>query len=150
MTIFRCRAPVALVFALLGAQTLQAQDEYFRTVRAELARNLSAAHMLGLGLSHEPWTGTLHQNRYRDNELTLYGGYRYAITAACDQDCSDIDLVLFDSYGDKIDSDTESDDRPVIVVQPRTTETFQIRAIMVECASEPCAYGLGVFSNQSE
>ena len=67
---------------------------------------------------------------------------------ACDNDCTDLDLKLFDENWNAIDSDTDDDSGPMVGVTPARTAVFHVRTIMVNCVDSPCAIGLGVFSNE--
>ena len=73
------------------------------------------------------------------------GGVNYVILGVCDNDCSDLDLRLFDPNGREVASDLLTDDNPVVNVTPRRTGTYTVRAIMTTCSSQPCRYGIGVY-----
>ena len=75
----------------------------------------------------------------------LYAGTNYLFSAVCDNDCSDIDLVLANERGEEILSDTETDDTPVIMFNPGTSGTYTITIEMYECSVNPCYYGIGLF-----
>jgi hypothetical protein len=144
-----CRISFGIALLVLSSRAVQAQnDEYYQQVGVQLVQNLSAAQVAGMSLSHDPWKGLLKEGWYRDHPIQLDAGVRYAITAACDADCGDIDLTLYNRDGVRIDSDVSSDDRPVIVVQPTESSRFDVRASMINCKVDPCAYGLGVFSDE--
>ncbi|MFQ5551642.1 MAG: hypothetical protein ACE5FJ_10445 [Gemmatimonadales bacterium] len=70
----------------------------------------------------------------------------YAFLAACDEDCQDIDLFVYDEDGDQIDSDVSLDAVPTIRVTPRRTADYRIRVRMYNCTTDPCYYVLGKFS----
>jgi hypothetical protein len=44
----------------------------------------------------------------------LYGGFSYLILGACDGDCGDVDIRLYDENGTEIDSDTSNDAVPFV------------------------------------
>jgi hypothetical protein len=139
--------PLALS-AALALPTAALARNYVGQVQAQLVRNLEAADEVGLSLSHKPWLGTLTDGHYRTNDIVLRARVRYVLTAACDEDCADIDLVLRNRFGQIIAADTDPDYSPVITVTPTETATFSLRAVMVSCSANPCAYGIGVFSNE--
>ena len=89
--------------------------------------------------------GTLYRNTYWDITYRLERGIPYVMTAACDNDCEDIDLNLYDENGRPIDSDTKPDDHPVVGVTPLRDATFTLRVTMVRCAHGPCRYGTQAF-----
>ena len=69
----------------------------------------------------------------------------YIITAACDYDCSDIDITIQDSYGNVIAEDVETDDQPFVEFSPRSSGVYEIVIEMYECSANPCYFGFGVF-----
>ena len=66
--------------------------------------------------------------------------------AVCDQDCGDVDLRLFDPYGNEVDSDVGTDDWPIVSITPQFKGTYQVRVVMARCSDHPCYYGVGVFT----
>lgn len=91
-------------------------------------------------------TGSMDANAGEDFEVTLEAGREYAIIGFCDNDCSDLDLVLTDADGDMVDSDVAGDDYPVVEVEPGRNGTYNLRVVMAACSVEPCFYGVGVFA----
>ena len=79
--------------------------------------------------------------------IRLRTGREYALVGACDNDCSDVDFWLYDDNDNLVDSDTSTDDIPIVRVTPRWSGSFEIRVRMYACSVEPCAYGIGVFSD---
>jgi hypothetical protein len=75
----------------------------------------------------------------------LNAGERYVVAAACDRDCSDVDLQLLSPAGWEIDSDFLSDDEPIVYATPARSGTYRIRVSMASCSVEPCEYFAGVF-----
>lgn len=69
---------------------------------------------------------------------------QYIIVGVCDQDCSDLDLFLYDHDGDAIERDVEPDAGPVVPVTPGAG-AHQVRVDMVACSVEPCVYGLQLY-----
>jgi hypothetical protein len=110
---------VALAGLIYLPMTLQAQTDYDDQVRDFL--DTSASIMLepqGLTATHEVYTGSLDANAETEHWVTLDRGGEYALLAVCDEDCSDIDLYLYDEDGREIDSDASADDVPVFLVTP--------------------------------
>jgi hypothetical protein len=74
----------------------------------------------------------------------LKAGEEYFVMAACDEDCSDVDLyVRID--GDIVASDATADDVPVVRFRAAKSGTHQIEVEMFECSNEPCFWGLSLF-----
>ena len=89
--------------------------------------------------------GNLSEGQSDAWTITLYGGYDYMILAACDGDCQDLDIRLYDANGNVIDSDTTEDSVPTITGTVAETARFTIEVDMYECSSGPCYFGFGVF-----
>lgn len=66
------------------------------------------------------------------------GKYAYQFTALCDEDCSDVDLRIYDDNGNLVDSDIATDDLPVVSISPRWSAKFKVVATMIKCSREPC------------
>jgi len=120
---------------------------YARTPRLprQLASIARDAFGGGWELTHDVATGALPEDGRDTLRLQLRGGAAYAITATCDEDCSDIDLELVDPYGIVISRDSRSDDTPVVTARPSVDGSSVVRVIMVTCDREPCRYAVGVF-----
>jgi hypothetical protein len=72
--------------------------------------------------------------------VPLSGGSQYQIIGICDTDCSNLDTHLLDSNGKEVDSDTESDDFPI--VGAKGSGTYTLRVEMVACDTDPCSYAV--------
>jgi hypothetical protein len=72
-------------------------------------------------------------------------GRSYLIVGVCDNDCTDVDLILQDTDRAEVASDVLADDIPVIRFTPSTAATYWIETTMVVCSVEPCGYGIAVF-----
>lgn len=76
-------------------------------------------------------------------DLTLDTGH-YLGVAACDNDCTDLDMAVEDSSGER-DSDVLADAHPVVEfeVTDRDRYTFEVR--MIDCATASCGYGFRLY-----
>ncbi len=43
--------------------------------------------------------GSLNDDATASHEMTVVGGVQYVLFGACDNDCSDVDLKIFDTAG---------------------------------------------------
>lgn len=59
------------------------------------------------------------------------------IYGTCDSDCTDIDMYLYDGYGNLLEQDIEPDAYPVVIA-PYDGEFF-IQVTMPSCNAEACA-----------
>jgi hypothetical protein len=140
---------VGLVAIGLGLTPVPAgaqYDPWMAQVREQLISSAIAAGYSGMELSHEPYTGALYDGRNTVVDLRLYGSTTYLIVGACDIDCSDLDLELFDENWNAVDVDLRPSDTPMVTVTPARTAVFHVRTTMAECGASPCAMGFGVFS----
>jgi hypothetical protein len=103
--------------------------------------------LAGRGYSlDEEISGSLEEGRSETHDIRIRGGQAYAILGACDNDCRDLDIFLLDDHGDEIDSDTETDDFPIVRYSPRRNGDFRVRIRMYECNDEPCYFAVGIYS----
>jgi len=135
----------ALTLSVVHTAAASTQDEWARQVRRLLGQASATAQSRGLRLTHEPYIGSLPDGDTSLHTLRLEGGHAYALIGVCDNDCSDLDMRLYDRDGDEVAADVENDDTPVVTVTPSRSATYTVRAIMANCTSEPCRYGIGVY-----
>ena len=77
--------------------------------------------------------------------VDMEGGRSYLIVGVCDNDCTDVDLVLENRDRAEVASDVLADDIPVLRFAPNKSDSYWIRTSMVVCRVEPCGYGIAVF-----
>lgn len=94
--------------------------------------------------STQTFSGSLNQGQSRNYPVGLNANTSYVISAACDMDCTDIDMWLYDENGNPIDEDTLDDDYPVLEVTPIRSAQFQVRIQMFACSVEPCGIEITV------
>ena len=132
---------------LLLPATAAAQNSRWHTqVRAQLDRFGTLVTERGYHQTHQIKTGSLRERENEYLSLELDAGREYALLGVCDEDCSDIDLRLFDQDGDEVDADVETDDYPVVSVRPDRTARYRVKVIMATCSTSPCFYGVGVYA----
>jgi hypothetical protein len=95
-------------------------------------------------------TGALPNGGSASLTISLRAGTSYAVVGVCDQDCTDMDLALFDASGNLIGADYEVDDVPLVAVVPTQTGTFRLDVTMPACSIAPCAWGVIVFRSGGE
>jgi hypothetical protein len=136
-------ALAAVGAALLFAEPAQAQPAIIRT-------QLDSASVLmrnqGFSLQDDIVTGDLRAGEDEEFELDLEGGKTYIIVGVCDGDCTDLDMALTTSGGEDVDSDFETDDVPMVMVEVARGATYNLKVQMAACSVEPCAFGVGVFA----
>lgn len=90
-------------------------------------------------------TGSLREGESQVVTLTLQAGRTYVLLGVCDNDCTDLDLHLYDPSDNEISSDTQTHDAPLVRVTPRETGEYRLRVGMDACKTSPCYYGVGVY-----
>ncbi len=133
---------VALI--VCTAATTQAQWEEQVTAQLEGADNLMRDR--GFTLVQAYHISTLEQSSSEKVTVTLTAGLEYQFLGVCDNDCSDLDLTLYDPSGDAVATDVELDDTPILLYTPIRSGNFQIEISMVSCEISPCFYGFGVWA----
>lgn len=131
---FLCAAPAraqqgaALVQTLLDSATvLMANEDYEE--------------------SDDAVTGTLEAGQDEEFEMELEAGQNYIFVGVCDENCSDLDITIYDEDGDEIDSDVEMDDTPMVMIEAEEDMKVTIKVTMATCDDE-CHFGLGVYQGQ--
>jgi hypothetical protein len=135
-------ASVSVVTSAASAQ----QNEWVAQVRRQLTSAGSSFSERGYTLSHDVHTGSLRDDASEDLTLTLDAGTEYQIVGVCDNDCSDVDLTLYNAAGAVVDSDMLDDDVPIVSVTPARSGRYRVHVSMAVCTTEPCYYGVGVYS----
>jgi hypothetical protein len=138
---------LALATSLLMSTPLYAQEAWATQVRTLLEGVGATFKEQGYALTHEILTGSLDEGGNTSLRLDLDGGMDYQIMGACDTDCSDLDIVLYDSKDNEIDSDLLLDDAPLVSVSPSGSGTYRVEVRMATCSVEPCYFGVGVWGN---
>lgn len=129
---------LAIVGVTAQVSTPHAQDRWVVDVKRQIVQ---AAQ--GWDFAPALHTGALRQNQSVNVTFHLEAGNSYRIIGACDVDCSDVDLKLNDPSGREVDSDTETDDFPVVAASPREDGEYTVKVIMAQCKKAPCRFGVG-------
>jgi hypothetical protein len=86
-------------------------------------------------------TGRLAAGASTTGTFTVTSGAAYIVIGACDEGCSDIDLVVRDSSGNEVGRDEEDDDAPMVVIPAGSGGRYTFEAQMVTCTSN-CHFGV--------
>lgn len=95
--------------------------------------------------SHQPVTGDLTEGQSAVVTMTLQQDTNYIFAAACDEDCDDLDLFLYDSEKQLLAEDKDPSDVPIFSYRSPVTTDIAVRARMYSCNQEPCTFGIAVF-----
>jgi|GEM_PF-1494631 len=122
-------------------------DKWTLQVRRQLIEIAEKLGDNGIELTSEPYIGSLNSGQRRTLTISLRKNKPYAIVGVCDNDCSDLDLDIYDENGNLISSDHKANSFPFIGLRPKWTGEFTVKVNMVSCSTEAdCRYGIGVFS----
>lgn len=135
---------LALALALAAIPGIGSAGVYQEQVENKLTIVKFAGLAGGWAETHAGATGTLRDGGTTAFTLSLKRGITYKIFSVCDQDCTDIDLALFDERDNRISTDTRSDAYPYVEVTPRWTGPFTLRVAMEACGRNPCDFGVVV------
>jgi hypothetical protein len=94
-----------------------------------------------------PDNDSLNEGDSDNYNITLQSGRSYKLVGVCDNDCSDLDITLYDSDGDVVDSDLLDDDKPVVTVSGRAGGRYRMNVSMPSCSTGLCYYSVAVYSN---
>jgi hypothetical protein len=136
---------VTVALAFVAKPALAQENRWREQVENQLKNAAKTLRDKGYDQTHETQIGSLHDNENDSFTLTLHSGTSYALVGVCDNDCKDIDLVLYNADGDQVDSDIQNDDVPIVQVTPRETQRYRVKVIMADCRTSPCWYGIGVY-----
>jgi len=145
----RARLIVVLIASLLLPAQASAQDEWEQQVLEQIESVSTVFAADGYALHGDARTGALGSTASESFSLILESGFDYMLVGACDIDCTDIDLMLFDEAGNEVDRDYEEDDAPVLMVEPSRTQSYSVHVYMADCSNEPCWYAVGVFARRT-
>jgi len=137
-----------LVVAALGCAVVsdaQAQNSFQQQVRNYLNRAAASLVQRGYNPGGDPITGSLNSGARENYMIQLQAGVAYAIVGVCDNDCTDVDLRIWDGNGNKLAEDIATDDTPVLQFTSTTSGQYRVSVEMATCSTNPCYWGFQVF-----
>jgi len=78
-------------------------------------------------------------------QAPLRRGATYRVLAVCDNDCSDVDMEVFDAQGGFVGRDVATSDNPYVEFAPSADGPAYVRIWLAACESEPCYVGARVY-----
>lgn len=118
-------------------------SEYTRQVQTYLGRISDNAKKQGYKrVVAGPVFGSLDDDEETSHEMTVNRGTDYVLFGACDNDCRDLDILVYDPDGDLVRRDVAADDNPVVVFTAAMAGKHRVKVVMADCRTEPCRYGL--------
>ena len=138
-------AVLTLALGCALATEAAAQNSYQQQIRSQLQTASNSIRGNGYTSDREPMMGSLNASANEGMMVNLQGGVRYAIVGVCDNDCSDVDLRIWDPSGTKLDEDILTDDKPVLEFTATVTGQYRLSVEMATCSTNPCYWGVQVF-----
>lgn len=77
--------------------------------------------------------------------VQLRRGVTYRVFAVCDNDCSDVDLEVYDAAGAFVGRDVAVNDTPYVEITPAADGVAYARVWLAACESEPCYVGARLY-----
>jgi hypothetical protein len=137
---------LALAAAVAFSTDAVAQNQYQQQIAQQFTNWAPRFAQQGFSMQGTATTGSLNDDADESILINLSSGTRYAIAGVCDQDCNDVDLQVFSSDGTKIGEDLQTDDKPVVIFTAGYTGQFRVKVLMATCSTNPCYYGVQIFS----
>ena len=141
-TLISAAAAAALASSTLG---FAQQDEWVQQVRTQIVTAGKRIEQSGYSLMQRIQTGSLNDGAEQTLTVSLEIGREYQMLGVCDNDCTDVDLTLYDPTGKQVAQDVEEDDYPVVAVEPGRSGNYRVKVTMAACSEAPCRFGVGVF-----
>lgn len=141
-----CSLFIALALPTLTAAQSFDAAQWERQVRQQL-REATVALNLGYDLqpSHQLYMTQLDDNTYQDVKYTLDAGVSYLFLGVCDNDCSGLQLRLYDGYSHLVAVDTTRGGYPMVAASVGRSGTFYLRVTMRGCRANPCWAGVETY-----
>ena len=131
----------AVTLVIATAFSAKAQTD---EVKTQLAVLKLAALSGGWEETHNDKISKLNNRESDSFTFNLYKGNSYKIVSVCDNDCSDLDLVLYDENQNEISRDNSRDSIPIVEVTPAWSGEFKLKVVMFSCSANPCLYGISI------
>jgi hypothetical protein len=148
-TMLKTTLATAVAFVgICAAPAAYAQSaEYIRQLANQLSQARSSYVPSNYRLVTGPDNDILEQGDSDDYNVTLQGGRSYKLIGVCDNDCTDLDITLYDSDGDVVDRDLLDDDKPVVSVSGKSGGRYRMNVSMAKCSTSSCYYSVAVYGN---
>jgi hypothetical protein len=117
-------------------------------VQSQLREAVSAAASSGFARQGPFIYGALNDGAGETVRVSLTAGTSYLIVGVCDEDCSDMDLILRDATGRSLAQDILDDDTPVLTLEITRSGGYDLTIRMPDCSVNPCGYGVAILAQR--
>jgi len=125
------------------------ETDYEGQVRYQLDSAHRAFERQGYTRTVEAHVARIDANARERFTIDLEAGTEYQLMATCDNDCTDVDLFLYDPSGELLDSDQLADDIPIVSVVPTKSGRYTLEGLMYECETSFCYIGIGAWARRA-
>jgi hypothetical protein len=125
----------------VGAQS----SEYNRQLDEQLRQSRSQYLPAGQSLVRGPLGGSLDEGGTVNYSFQLVAGRSYTILGVCDNDCSDLDITMYDPQGNEVAQDVLTDDKPVASHTARRSGRYRATISMASCSTGACFYAVAAY-----
>lgn len=126
-----------------SASSTSPRTNYTAQVRGYLDRQANNARAQGYNrVAAGPVYGRLNDDATSAHEMTVSGNTQYVLFGACDNDCTDVDLKIYDTRGNLQLQDVAVDDTPVLTFTANASGKYRVVVVMATCSASPCYYGV--------
>lgn len=137
-------AGVLVALTALPAPALTQGKRWERQVRAQLDRTITALQGSSPSAARILTIGPLNMEESESLVIQMQAGITYDIVGACDEDCSDLHLLLSTASGNDMAVDRSSENLPVLRFRPRDSGSYRVRVTMAACRVSPCWFGVAI------
>jgi hypothetical protein len=120
-------------------------SEYNRQLDVQLRESRNLYLPAGQTIVRGPLGGSLDEGGTINYSFQLTAGRSYTILGVCDNDCSDLDITLYDPAGNEVAEDVLTDDKPVASVTARRTGRYRATISMASCSTGSCFYAVAAY-----
>ena len=138
------RILIASAMASLMLASTSSADQYDEQVLRYLAGEVEPYVLNSWELVDSTVDTDLADNAFYTFWAGLEAGSEYIFVGACDNDCSDIDMVVFDTNNQHVVSDFTGDDSPNLRMTAKQSGNHGVVISMANCKAEPCSIGLAI------
>ncbi|MGD9967680.1 MAG: toll/interleukin-1 receptor domain-containing protein [Hyphomonadaceae bacterium] len=126
-------------------------DQNPQQTNANQLQQFSAAMaQQGFQMAGQPFTSSMAQGLSTNVPVEMHAGYEYRVVGVCDNDCSNLDMIVYDGYGSPIGHDTLPDSQPVVGILPATSGMFTAQVQMTACSVAPCYYSVALYGRAAQ
>ena len=135
---------VLLVLLSLPATAHPQGKRWENQVRDRLERTVAAIPRLTQTRTRLIHIGPLNTEESEWFVVELRAGATYDFVGTCDEDCSQLQVLLRNPTGSDVAIDRSSESLPRLQFTPRDPGAYRLQVTMAACRLNPCWYGVAV------